>query len=541
MSAEQPITEDDLFKYQRHRWLRNNSKELDILKLLEGDHNKVFLLTMNDGDELIARLPNPNAGSNFYTTASEIATRRFLQHTCDVPMPKVWDWDFRDRNTVGAEWIIEEKATGQPLRNFWFAMNRKAQLEIVQQVVDLETKLAFLKFSSHGSIYLRRWLPSKQISFNSMEWQYTVLNKPQAELPRQFWRQFAIGPSTDRKLYRGPADFTKQFRGPFRNLFHYATSLAKNERRYIRYNAWRRMNPFRSIKRSQNLDQYGDLIEKYLASQEHWNQSEVNDDPCTISHPNLSLDHIFIDPATNKIVCLTGWQATVISPPFLKRPYPTFLDPEFQTESLDRSKSLPRAYYQELVEKTDPLRHKRVLSNLQEHENRISPMSAIFGGWEKDDMYSLRESLLTMLRSLESKTRGPLPNWLKFDVQTLRSHGMEKFARQELQLLFGVVQNVQNTWKIPIDGRVPAEDFDRARELSDSYRQQYLHLAEDDKTRVYIHENLWPFDVAGPEEKRQDSMLNDEQGQYGASGNYSNASFRIRRYPSRYWDRPVPR
>jgi hypothetical protein len=197
-----------------------------ILKLLESDHNKVFLFTMNDGDELIARLPNPNAGSNFYTTASEIATRRLLQATCDVPIPDVWDWDFRDRNTVGAEWIVEEKATGEPLRKFWFTMKRKAQLDIVRQIVDLEAKLAFLKFSSHGSIYLRRWLSSKQTSYIQMVSPHAVLNRSSLEYSKGLWRQYAIGPSTDRKLYRGPGDFTKQFRGPCKQ--HHLPIMAYN-------------------------------------------------------------------------------------------------------------------------------------------------------------------------------------------------------------------------------------------------------------------------------------------------------------------------
>ena len=39
---------------------------------------------MSNGDELVARLPNPNAGPEFYTTASEVATRHFV---VSVPLP----------------------------------------------------------------------------------------------------------------------------------------------------------------------------------------------------------------------------------------------------------------------------------------------------------------------------------------------------------------------------------------------------------------------------------------------------------------------
>lgn len=49
-----------------------------VLKILEGQYNKVFEITMDDGRELIAKLPNPNAGRPHFTTASEVATMDFV-------------------------------------------------------------------------------------------------------------------------------------------------------------------------------------------------------------------------------------------------------------------------------------------------------------------------------------------------------------------------------------------------------------------------------------------------------------------------------
>lgn len=55
------------------------SKTCDsISKLAEGSFNKVFRLEMNDGRSILARIPNPNAGPAFYTTASEVATIEFV-------------------------------------------------------------------------------------------------------------------------------------------------------------------------------------------------------------------------------------------------------------------------------------------------------------------------------------------------------------------------------------------------------------------------------------------------------------------------------
>jgi hypothetical protein len=41
-------------------------------------NNKAYILTMDNGTEVLAKLPNPCAGPSFYTTASEVATGTFV-------------------------------------------------------------------------------------------------------------------------------------------------------------------------------------------------------------------------------------------------------------------------------------------------------------------------------------------------------------------------------------------------------------------------------------------------------------------------------
>lgn len=52
---------------------------IKILKCSEGLHNKAFILTMDNGSEVFAKLPNPNAGPTRYTTASEVATHELVR------------------------------------------------------------------------------------------------------------------------------------------------------------------------------------------------------------------------------------------------------------------------------------------------------------------------------------------------------------------------------------------------------------------------------------------------------------------------------
>jgi hypothetical protein len=59
-----------------------------VEKLPEGNYNKAFLLTMESGHQFVAKVPNPNAGLPFYTTASEVATMEFVSSTS----PTLWSF-----------------------------------------------------------------------------------------------------------------------------------------------------------------------------------------------------------------------------------------------------------------------------------------------------------------------------------------------------------------------------------------------------------------------------------------------------------------
>lgn len=51
---------------------------VNIEKYPDGMHNKALLLTMDDGTQAVAKVPNPNAGRPHLTTASEVATMEFV-------------------------------------------------------------------------------------------------------------------------------------------------------------------------------------------------------------------------------------------------------------------------------------------------------------------------------------------------------------------------------------------------------------------------------------------------------------------------------
>lgn len=105
---QMPTTPDsqyeDFFRHTSGRWLWDEQQQLrerfrkfnvpelqraaaesvgatvcvSMTKLAEGSFNKVFRLVMNNRKVAIARIPNPNAGPECYTTASEVATMDFV-------------------------------------------------------------------------------------------------------------------------------------------------------------------------------------------------------------------------------------------------------------------------------------------------------------------------------------------------------------------------------------------------------------------------------------------------------------------------------
>lgn len=108
MPVPKLMDQDGLFRYTSGRWLIDEKLQLEqrfvkfnvdslcreavslfskatkcvcIIKM-EGNFNKAFLLTMDDGNEAIAKIPCPNAGTSMLTTASEVATLEFCMFSC---------------------------------------------------------------------------------------------------------------------------------------------------------------------------------------------------------------------------------------------------------------------------------------------------------------------------------------------------------------------------------------------------------------------------------------------------------------------------
>jgi aminoglycoside phosphotransferase (APT) family kinase protein len=87
-------------------------------KLDEGGFNRIFLITMLDGFQMIARIPYPVTEPKFYAIASEVATMAFLRAN-GLPVPKVYGYSPTSDNAAKTEYVFMEFIRGTKLTDVW--------------------------------------------------------------------------------------------------------------------------------------------------------------------------------------------------------------------------------------------------------------------------------------------------------------------------------------------------------------------------------------------------------------------------------------
>ncbi|OQE01958.1 hypothetical protein PENSOL_c003G07293 [Penicillium solitum] len=126
---------------------------ISVTKYPDGMFNKTFLMTMEDGREVVAKVPNPNAGVLHFTTASEVATMDFASRILGTPAPHVHAWNSQAKShPVGAEFIIMDKVEGVPLSQIWSTMQLQQRLKVIIAMT-MQKKWLSVSFSHYGSLY----------------------------------------------------------------------------------------------------------------------------------------------------------------------------------------------------------------------------------------------------------------------------------------------------------------------------------------------------------------------------------------------------
>ncbi|OOO13798.1 aminoglycoside phosphotransferase [Aspergillus oryzae] len=407
-----------------------------VLKCLEGLHNKAFIFTMDHGVEVFAKLPNPSAGPARYTTASEVATYDMLREVFKVPVSRIFAWPAdATNNPVGAEYIIQEKVHGVRLGSLWNQWRRKAKLDLIKQVVDMEIKLTTMAFPWHSCIYYKNDLLSltgdaKALTVDSVA--------PEA------LEHFAIGPLTSAELWTGVRKDMRLDRGPWLNPIQYTHALGKNEIAWIKSHAKSRMNYYRSMEDQEHPEDGLALLTQYMDAASYLIPS--SDDEAASSnvlwHPDLHLDNVFVDPNTHEITSIIDWQSA--------------LNEEEQNEIQKNLESETMHIYCEAqVYKRAP-RHWAVLQQ--------KTVCLVTGVWERRNLFFLRQSLIVLAAYWEEVSSD---SGLTCPVQVTKTD-LELYSEEE-ENIDGVGQLLtilHDQALLPHDGMIRYEDYEAAVKIS---------------------------------------------------------------------------
>ncbi|PYI15295.1 hypothetical protein BO99DRAFT_436532 [Aspergillus violaceofuscus CBS 115571] len=259
------------------------------MKLAEGGYNKVFRFIMNDGKTVLARIPNPNAGPAFYTTASEVATMELARDFLQIPVPRVLDWSATSNNAVGSEYIIMEEASGIQLGVIWDQLNPDKKLSIMRQILTLESKMLGVSFSHFGSIYFASDPVESAVPA-------LLTNGASSELKERVCKKFSIGPTVERSFWKKERSSMQISRG--RTPQEYALSVGRRELEWIKRFAISKLPSEATLISSapQNSPQaHLQLLEKYLqVAPAMMNIDSVLTRP-TLWHGDLLSSNLFVD------------------------------------------------------------------------------------------------------------------------------------------------------------------------------------------------------------------------------------------------------
>ncbi|KAJ5932236.1 kinase-like domain-containing protein [Penicillium verrucosum] len=331
---------ESFYNYSAQRWLWNESEQLrrryiqfdldalihivkeaagndavclNLSRLPEGNFNKVFLATMQDGKQLVVKIPNRNAGPAHYTTASEVATMQFIQEKLHLPVPKVLAYCSRaGESKLGAEYIVMEKARGIELGRVWDDLKPSDKLAIVKQVAHITCNLAQFRFPHYGALYRRddiELFESKAID-----------------------NEFVVGPTVNRAWFDNGRGEVDVYRGPWTSADDMMEALVHREIACLKkFSTFPRdcqqgifggpgcYNPTHKAKLS--------VLQDFLKIYRSIAPQDKNISAGIIWHNDLHTENIFVDINNpSQITSIIDWQCVPVYPMFLIAHHPSLIE-----------------------------------------------------------------------------------------------------------------------------------------------------------------------------------------------------------------------
>ncbi|KAI1305469.1 kinase-like domain-containing protein [Xylaria venustula] len=471
-------------------------KCVDMVKLAEGGFNKVFRLVMDNGSAIIARIPNPNAGSPRWTTASEVATMDFALSILGLPVPKVLAWNMDADNPVQSEYIIMEEATGTQLSQVWDTLPLKTKLEIVKDLVNIENNLLSISFTQYGSLYFAHH------GFPDCVKAQAEGNAP-TSLVAEIENRYVIGPVANGDFWDGDKKTMAIDRGPWKRPQDYLRAIAQRERAWLSRQApvsTNSLSGFSAGVDSQSrpeahLDLYDkfDRVADYLLP---------NDGPLvksTVWHWDTHASNLFVEGG--KISSIIDWQDSWAGPLFLQARQPQLVDydgeivprlpPHYDTlEDEDEKcrirsqveKSILLWSYERSTKKVNHLLHE--VFHLPHGRTRRDAVDFSTNTWDTD-IVPFRESLIRIQRSWDEICPGrPCP--IEFTKAEIETHFRETDGWNENADFWASISAL-----VQRDGWTSLETYDDAVDLFARLREEGLRQLEGEERAKFERETRW--------------------------------------------------
>ncbi|KAG6829928.1 hypothetical protein H0H87_009786 [Tephrocybe sp. NHM501043] len=445
-------------------------------KLGEGGFNRIFLITIDIGFQLVARIPYPILTPKAYALASEVATMDFLRSK-GLPIPKVYAYSFMSDNEAMTEYS----------NGIWFDLKEDQIISFMDQLAKFESIMMSISFPAGGSICYAKDL--KELSGN----EGITLNEN---------IEFCIGPdiATDEDA---KSVMVAGANKELAYLDHFGSPRLPYKRlRRESYN-YKKQPP---SDHARNLRRYLHLVPWLVPD---------NDSISTfcIRHPDLSHPNLMVSthPSGLHILSMLDWQHAAILPLFLHAGMPEVIQNEEDEVSrsmvkpklpvdFDKLSGKDQEWEMELLRRRLVHYHYNLSTatyNRIHFEGFVYPLNTLrhriflhaTALWEGETINLLYE-LIDVVLNWESfeKDGTPCPVVFTKDEKAAAQklyQGLMESERFE-RLMMDNIGYAEETW-------VPVASYEKAKEFCQKLKQRTLDGCKNNEVTAEIEAN-WPFD-----------------------------------------------
>ncbi|KAE8404616.1 hypothetical protein BDV37DRAFT_271277 [Aspergillus pseudonomiae] len=461
----------------------------------EGGFNRVFLLTMDTGSCVVAKLPTSIAGPPRLMNNSEVATITYLQSKISLPMPRILDWNDDPSNPIGTVYIIQEHAVGVQLHQVWPEINSEQHMLCTKMLSLAIRDMASLDFPAYGSLYF---------SNGPLE--------PNVKVP--FEPGFCIGPHCSPVFWNRSPGELELYGGPSSNCGPYLTSYALGlvETGFSRLPKTDPVN-HELLPHQGSVQHHISLLKTSLEVMQKFAKDTSIQDAATpaLLHPDFHKRNVYVSAEDPTIIPgVLDWQSTSIEPAFIyANETPDFAalaeEPEGNTleNGVDKHRasghneqewkdaSICYQSYDVCMKGLAPkLRPARLLD-----PTLFRVLQYCHTTW-RDSAMAIRQELIELsARWTELGLQGSCP--FSPTEEELREHARDYEDFETIQKLKLWLRNSLNTNS---DGWVLNELWDAARDAHRAAYDEWIQTARESESRgdsltVAKEDKLWPFDA----------------------------------------------